>query len=692
MSDARRERATLLEAAAQAAGLGTFRWDLRTGELSWDAPLLEVFGYDATSFGGTIEAFNARVHPDDLPAVNDSLDHAIATCGIYEADFRVQRPDGTTRWLTARGRALPGPDGAASEVVGVTTDVTALRAGDERVERILEEMTVGYFWLDPQWRFGYVNGEAERILASPRERLVGGSIWDLFPASVGTVFEDAYRSVARTGRPVVFDAYYPAPLEDWYEVRAVPERGGVAVYFTVVTERRHALELAEQARARSDLLAAVAAALAEILDPVAALRAVLPHLVPAVADFAIASTLDEGPADWQERLHDVAALHADPERQPLLDAYAAIRVPALSRRSLVATAVAGAAHVQYTGLPRPGDLVRPGPAQDLLVRLEPHALAVVPLRGRGRLRGLVTLGRGAGRGEFSTAELTLLRDVMAQVGLALDNAHLHAAQRGLAEELQRSLLTALPEPDHLHLVARYAPAAATGAQIGGDWYDAFLVGDGTTCLVIGDVSGHDLHAAVSMAQVRNVLRGGAHAVAQSPAGILGALDRAVHDLAIRTVSTCILAKVEQTGADAELGLRRLRWSSAGHPPPLVLHADGRVETLRRPADLPLGLRADAPRQDHEHPLPPGSTVLLYTDGLVERRGESLLVGLERLRRTTEEHAHLPLDALCDRLIAELAAGAEDDVALLAVRFHPEDLPRPAEAGPVVLPERLAQGV
>ncbi|MFC8923147.1 SpoIIE family protein phosphatase [Cellulosimicrobium sp. NPDC057127] len=685
----RAERLELLDAAAQAAGLGTFQWDLSTGALHWDAALLEVFGYDEASFGGTIDAFNARLHPDDLGPVTVALDEAIATCGVYEAEFRVVRQDGTLRWLTARGRALGGPSGVAEQLVGVATDTTVLRVGEERVRRILDDMTVGYFWLDPEWRFGYVNPEAERILQSTRERLVGGSVWELFPASVGTAFEESYRAVARTGAPIVFDAYYPAPLDAWYEVRAVPERGGVAAYFTDVTERRRALELAQEARARSQLLASVAAELAESLDPVRALEAVLPHLVPSVADFAIASVLDEGAGGWQQRLRDVASLHSDPTMQPVLDAYARVRVPALVPTSLIAQTVAGAPHALRTGTPRPGDLVEEGPAHDLLATLDPYAMAVLPLRGRGHTRGLVTLARRAERGRFAEADLHALRDVMAQIGLALDNAHLHAAQRTLAEELQRSLLTALPEPDHLHLVARYVPAA-TGTQIGGDWYDAFLVRDGSTCLVIGDVTGHDLRAAVSMAQVRNVLRGGAHAVVRSPAAIFESLDWAMHDLGVGAISTGVLAKVEQSPELAEQGLRLLRWSSAGHLPPLLLHPDGSAELLHRSTNLPLGLRVHDERHDHTAVLAPGATVVLYTDGLVERRGESLHAGLERLRATAERLAGLGLEDLCDRLIAELVHDGEDDVALLAARAHPQDRPRPAEAGPRVLPDRLVE--
>ncbi|WP_432574931.1 SpoIIE family protein phosphatase [Kineococcus sp. SYSU DK005] len=323
------------------------------------------------------------------------------------------------------------------------------------------------------------------------------------------------------------------------------------------------------------------------------------------------------------------------------------------------------------------------------------AFAAVPLRVDGQVLGVVTCGWAQAQ-SFEVQQLALLETFAAQCAQALARVRSLAAERaaaakvaGMAEALQRSLLTELPEPDHLELVARYVPAADQ-AQVGGDWYDAFMVRDGTTCLVVGDVTGHDQRAAVAMAQVRNVLRGVAHAIVQPPAAILHALDWAMRDLAIGALSTAVLAKVEQGQQDAERGLRTLRWSSAGHPPPLLIHPDGRAELLERAQDLLLGLVVDTERYDHTVTLAPGSTVLLYTDGLIERRGEDLETGLARLRRVAQELAHLPVQHLCDELVARLATGSEDDVALLAVRAHPEDRPRPAQAGPRRLPADLTR--
>ncbi|NIZ89651.1 GAF domain-containing SpoIIE family protein phosphatase [Kineococcus rubinsiae] len=324
-----------------------------------------------------------------------------------------------------------------------------------------------------------------------------------------------------------------------------------------------------------------------------------------------------------------------------------------------------------------------------------HAFASVPLRVGAEVLGVVTAGWKQPQ-TFDTEQVALLETFAAQCAQALNRLQALKAERAAAhrvarmgEALQRSLLTELPEPDHLELLARYVPAADE-AQVGGDWYDAFMVRDGTTCLVIGDVSGHDQDAAVQMAQVRNVLRGVAHAVVDPPARILRSLDWAMRDLAIGALSTALLAKVEQGPRDADQGLRTLRWSNAGHLPPLLIQADGRSEFLERPHDLLLGLSVDTDRHDHSVHLLPGCTVLLYTDGLVERRGEHLEDGLHRLQTLATALSHLPLQELCDDLIARLAEDAEDDVALLAVRAHREDRPRPAEAGPRRLPADLTR--
>jgi serine phosphatase RsbU (regulator of sigma subunit) len=197
------------------------------------------------------------------------------------------------------------------------------------------------------------------------------------------------------------------------------------------------------------------------------------------------------------------------------------------------------------------------------------------------------------------------------------------------------------------------------------------VGDGSTMLVIGDVTGHDRYAAAAMAQVRNVLRGVAHSQPESPARVLAALDRAMGDLAVGTLATAVLARVERWGPEEAPGQRLLRWSNAGHPAPLLIGCDGSVTLLERVPNLLLGVDPRSARVEHAVILPPGATLLLYTDGLVERRGTNLDDGVEWLRQEAEKLADLPLDEFCDRLLAGLPEALDDDVAILALRSYPD---------------------
>jgi serine phosphatase RsbU (regulator of sigma subunit) len=267
-----------------------------------------------------------------------------------------------------------------------------------------------------------------------------------------------------------------------------------------------------------------------------------------------------------------------------------------------------------------------------------------------------------------------------------DRPRARRRQRRLAEGLQRSLLTEPPQPDHAEIVVRYRPAV----EVGGDWYDAFLQPSGATMVVIGDVVGHDTEAAAAMGQLRGMLRGIAYRDGPGPAAVLSELDAAIQGLGIGTMATAAIARVEQTPEERAAGLTRLRWSNAGHPPPLLLHADGRTAELAKPrAELMLGVDPSARRTDSVVTVERGTTLLLYTDGLVEGRDLPLDEGIARLRSALAELAGEPLSVLCDQVIERLRPqGLQDDVALVAIRLHPEDRPRPPEAGPERMPDRV----
>ena len=682
----------LLALATAAAGIGTFDWDLVTGRLSWDDRLLELFGYDSTTFDRSIEAFNARLHPDDLARVSEVLQHTIDGCGDYEAEYRVLHPDGTQRWLAARGRALCDEAGATVRLLGAAWDVTSRRETQDRVADILEDMAVGFIAMAPDWVITHVNAEAERISGMTRADLLGASFWERFPATVGTEFEAAYRRAATTAAPVSFDAFYPEPLDIWVEVRAVPNPHGISIYFFEITERRRTEALSARAAQREQLLGRITDELVQTLDPEAAVQRLSQLVVPALADWCVVTLVDDDSEAGSRRgLRHAGAWHADAAMRPLVERYARGRLGALTDDAVIVQAMRSgamqliAADAQAVAEP----MLAPGPMRDALAALQPEAVAVLPLPGRNGPVGLLTLSNGRARGGFAPEDLITARHVAARAGLVLDGARLYRQQRDLAVGLQRSLLTPPPEPDHAQVVVRYVPAAEA-AEVGGDWYDAFLQPNGATVLVIGDVVGHDTEAAAVMAQFRTIVRTLGAQGNDTPVEILRKTDPVLETLQIDTVATAIVARLEQQRADVARGITHLRWSNAGHPPPMVLHPGGRVQVLTGAStDLLLGVTSDAARHENTVPLERDSVVLLYTDGLVERRDQPLDVGLQRLQDTLGELAGLPLDDLCDELLARmLPERPEDDVALVAVRLHPQSRPRPAEAGPNRVPDNV----
>ncbi|SFF49602.1 SpoIIE family protein phosphatase [Blastococcus tunisiensis] len=447
-------------------------------------------------------------------------------------------------------------------------------------------------------------------------------------------------------------------------------------------ERVRAVAAMAGANERLQLLADAGRVLSGTLEIDQQVAELAELVVPELADWCWLVVTDE-----QGRLHDLACAHRDPDRREELESYVRGMVAVMTDR-------AGARVVMRSGRPMVMPVIDwghieealPDPAvREALARLGAASATIVPLVARGQVLGALGLFNREERGPLSRAQVDTAIEIGRRAGLALHHARLFGQQRDLAVALQRSMLTAPPEPNHSEIVVRYVPAAA-GAEIGGDWYDAFLQADGATVLAIGDVVGHDSRAAAAMGQVRGLLRGIAYSSGDGPAAVLSGLDRAVEGLALDTMATALVARLEQDGDDLRAGRAVLRWSSAGHPPAAVLTADGKAHLLDERADLLLGVFPDTGRHEHTTVLQHGTTVLLYTDGLVERRDRDIDAGTAELVAVLETCAGMTLQDLCDEVLERLfLPDAEDDVAILAVRLHPQDEPRPPEAGPQVVP-------
>ncbi|GAB3775790.1 serine phosphatase RsbU (regulator of sigma subunit) [Nocardioides ginsengisegetis] len=295
-----------------------------------------------------------------------------------------------------------------------------------------------------------------------------------------------------------------------------------------------------------------------------------------------------------------------------------------------------------------------------------EARAFLPLGVRGHVYGVLVLVWPDER-EMSEEDRVTIAALTAYTAQAVERALLYQDRLDALVILQSSLLPRLPEQDDLDMAARYRPAA-TRDQVGGDWYDAVLMHGGATSLMIGDVVGHDMDAAAVMGQLRTMLRTIAWAGDNSPARNVERLDQAMRDLDVDGMASLVKARI-QPGAAPDLWV--LSWTNAGHPPPLLITADGSTELLDADleADLMIGIAPDIRRTDHRTVIEAGSTLLLYTDGLVERRGEDLTAGLDRLRRVAGQHHGLPPSKFLDALLGELVgARPTDDVAVLAVLF------------------------
>ncbi|MEW2085706.1 GAF domain-containing SpoIIE family protein phosphatase [Streptomyces sp. NPDC005283] len=288
--------------------------------------------------------------------------------------------------------------------------------------------------------------------------------------------------------------------------------------------------------------------------------------------------------------------------------------------------------------------------------LDDRVLAV-PLLAHGHVLGAVLAARTHGR--FDRDDVLIVRSAVLRAATAIEHSRLYGQAQRTAVQLQQALLTEPGRPHpNLQLATRYLPSGS-GTIVGGDWFETVRLHFGRTLLVMGDVMGHGVEAAVDMNSYRSTLRDVASADLP-PDRVLRQLDVIISE-STRRPATCLLVRVDPvrgTGA----------FSSAGHLPPAVFGGDGGADLVRVPVGPPLGTGLGgyeiATRELH-----PGDTLLLFTDGLVERRGEDIDSSLARLARV-QAAPGITVDGLLDEVLGQLdAAHADDDVALMAARIR-----------------------
>jgi hypothetical protein len=291
-----------------------------------------------------------------------------------------------------------------------------------------------------------------------------------------------------------------------------------------------------------------------------------------------------------------------------------------------------------------------------------HTFMAVPLIARGVTLGVAVFWRAEHPEPYGEADVPLASGIASRAALPIDNARLYTREHNTAITLQRSLLPRhVPPVAGLQVAYRYQPASQA-AEVGGDWFDVIPLESGQVALVVGDVTGHSIHAAAVMGQLRTTTAALAR-LGCPPEEIMGQLSDVVAEHGEETGATCLYAHYDPAS-------RRYRLTSAGHLPPALRHPDGTVEFIDVPGWVMLG--AGPGRYPATSvALSPGSVLALYTDGLIERPGEDISTGMSRLARTLAAGPAQSLDQLCDRVLAGLGARARDDIALLLARTTTE---------------------
>lgn len=516
-----------------------------------------------------------------------------------------------------------------------------------------ERLPLGCCAMDLDGRITFINSAATDLIGAGAAALRGARPWEVLQWMREPVFEDHYRAAVVSRQPTSFTALRPP--DTWLSFQLYPDASGISVHITPAAGpqgshvRPQPLPSAELAGVTSLYhLMHLAAALTEAVGVQEVVDLVADQIVPAFGPQAMALlTAEEG------RLRNVGHRGYDADLMDLLDGQPL-------------TAHTPTARVLSTGTPHFfatfAELQREYPAA---VHLDDMASwAFLPLIASDRVVGSLVLAYGRPH-SFTPAERAVLTSLAGLVAQALDRARLYDTKHELAHTLQAVLLPhRLPSVRGLDVAARYLPAGR-GMDIGGDFYD-LIRRDGTAVTVaIGDVQGHSITAAALMGQVRTAVHAHA-ALGTSPGEVLARTNRLLVDLDPGLFTSCLIAHIDPVQHRAHL-------ASAGHPPPILRHPDGRTEVLDVTPGLLLGITPDIHYPTTDISLPPGSMLALYTDGLVEVPGTDIDDTTADLARHLTEVQGRTMDEVADALVAYATASAprHDDIALLLIRASPE---------------------
>ncbi|MBB0229056.1 SpoIIE family protein phosphatase [Streptomyces calidiresistens] len=662
--------------------VAAFVLDERARIVLWSPEAERLFGYRAEEAVGA-NAGELLILPAHLERVTEWFLRVLGG-EQWAGVFPIRCRDGSIRRAEFRHISMRAPDGRR-QILGLAADAETVRELETTLalsDSLVEQSPIGLALFDEEMRWRRVNPALERINGIPAERLLGRRLDEMLPGIDPGRVASSVRRVLSDGRPVVDQTIVgrtPAdPDRDhvWsVSYYRVMDRGnrplGVAASAIDVTERHRAGDEVAEARERLAVIAEAGDRIGSSLDLPRIARELADVSVPRLADLATVDLLDDVltgdlaepvRADGSIRFRALAVAFADRGAGSAAAARATDRVGDLAEYGPTRVITRCVTLGRTIVLPRVGEkelrrIARDADAARLLAEAGAHSYLAVPLIARGHVLGALGLCRTDHPRPFGPADVSLAGELAARAAISVDNARLYHRERRTALTLQRSLLPPVPtDRPGLDLAARYLPAVS---EAGGDWYDVLPQDDGRTGLIVGDVMGKGVHAAAIMGQLRSTTRALAR-LSLPPAELLEHLDATTTGLG-ESIATCVHVVCNPAGGWCEV-------TSAGHPPPVMVDPDGRAHLLEVPPARPLGV-GGAVFSPRRVPMPPGATLILYTDGLVEDRRDDIDVGLRTLLNVVSGPSR-SLEAMCDAVLEALHRDPRDDVALLLARNHP----------------------
>lgn len=628
--------------------------------------------------GGTVEERLGRT----LEAVHGPIGAEIAD-GLREV-----LADGRPRFdVPVRGRLWHGrgplqewrlysypvrsPDGEIVGVGLVVVDITAAARTRREIDDLaaereraltryqgLVEATSAAVWIrEPDGSAAQDAPALRALTGQSAEEYRGWGFLDVVDPAHRDEVRSAWRRAVADGAEVVTCTYRLCTERGyrWFRTRAVPVRVATVVVEWVGTDTDVDDEV--RARQRLTVLARATSAVGAVHDPEEGLTALADSVVPEFADICRVYLIDG----------EAAAGAVAGRRSVTRTAGGVTPSPATDERFSF-----GADHpVARCVRTRDSVLVPvPVPTGEAWFGPEQHrwadeigitSMLVAPVLSRGAVRAALLFVACGRRPAYTEDDRALVVELAARASVAVEHAEDFQHTRRVSVALQAAMLGAPSTKSGLEVQARYRPAAAD-LEVGGDWYDAFDLPDGDLAVGVGDVAGHDLSAAATMGQLRSMLRALAYDTGDAPSAVVRRLDRVASRLDVTGFTTLVFGRVGRRG-----GRTVFRWANAGHPPPVLVPPDGEPELLRGGVGIVLGVASDRERTDREVELAPGATLLLYTDGLVERRNDPDDTASADLLDLVRRGKELSLSDLCDHLVRGTGADTGDDMVVLALR-------------------------